>query len=68
MQVALNDAPGGNSFNSWLFPPSAVLNYSSLPANALKNPIEWKREAQPLYLQMFNSQKRSERNEIERAA
>jgi hypothetical protein len=68
MQVALNDAPGGNSFNSRLFPPPADSYYSSLPAHALKNPIQWKREAHPLQLQKFDSQKRFEKNETEPTA
>jgi hypothetical protein len=68
MQVALNDAPGGNSFIIGLFPPPADKYYSSLPAHALKNPIEWEREAHPPYLQTFDSQKRSEKNETEPTA
>jgi hypothetical protein len=39
MQVALNNALGGNGFINWLFPPPAGSYYSSLPAHALKNPI-----------------------------
>ena len=47
VQVALNNAPGGNSANAVLFPPPRFY-YSSLPAHALKNPIKWPREALPV--------------------